>query len=373
MTPRRIGAILGALTACAAAVWLLVGAPQRTYAKDLEAGMRAYLAGDLARAETMLSRAVRRRPAEGNARQLYVKVVVEDALRRLRSGERAEAIRRVQSALACVPGDSPERSELKDFERRIAAQAGGPRDISSRLAALSREPADSAVSTEELLSLVLENQRLWQSTLDQESRRWRFTLAVGAAFAATLAGLLAFLAWVLHRAFGHRGWMAQRLAEHSRQLLSSGGFAPYRLPEGPGSELRKIDFIEAELVNSEDSELARSSLKSYLETEDPWVRARAAKAFHRLDPSAALSVIQALLDDGSRHCRLSGIWALGELALPESVSLLSRLAWNDDPEVQKAVLRALVQIERQKSLPPDAERELKELLTRLRQSTDWII
>jgi HEAT repeat protein len=138
-------------------------------------------------------------------------------------------------------------------------------------------------------------------------------------------------------------------------------------------EFRKIEAIEAELVNESDREVAKKLLVSFFDQEDPWVRARAAKVLYRLDSRAAVSELTRLVRATSIDLQIPGIWALGELATPYALELLLPLAWNKNKEVQKAAIRSLVQMEAKEQIPADYKPKVKNLLKELRYKTDWIL
>jgi hypothetical protein len=54
------------------------------------------------------------------------------------------------------------------------------------------------------------------------------------------------------------------------------------------SDFRKIEAIEAELVNEISNDIARRLLEPFFH-KDPWLRARAAVAFYRINQAAALA------------------------------------------------------------------------------------
>ncbi len=367
-------------------LWAGWWSPRRAFVQDLQSGMRAYMMGDMTRARESLIAASIQKPEDASTRHLLAKVAVEDSLRRLRSGDRAGAVERLQAVLSQLSPNDPSASELIRLKNQIERSGGlRHRDVPAMLTDLMAVPESPAVkpewtremetSRELLVKTISENQRLWMESFEKERALWRRYVMEGVAILLLIGlGIAAFMTLLVRQAFGRKGWVAQMLEEHTQRLLSASmGGVGLALPPGPGSELRKIEFIEAELVRPEDHELAKAALRSYLEMNDPWIRARAAKAFHKLDAEAALATIRTLLEDTSSQCQLSGIWALGELGTSESVELLSRLAWNKDAEVQKAVLRVLVQMEHQQKLSPSAQKQVKALLEELREKTGWII
>jgi hypothetical protein len=138
-------------------------------------------------------------------------------------------------------------------------------------------------------------------------------------------------------------------------------------------EFRKIEAIEAELINDSDGQMARELLKSFFKGEDPWVRARAAKALYPLDTRAALTELQSLVHNSSPYVQVSGIWALGELATPQALEILLSLVGSKDQEIQEALIRCLVQMENKQRIPPESQAKVKHLLKELRFKADWIL
>lgn len=379
------------VTASALTLWLVWAgwwSPRRAYVRDLQSGLNAYLLGDMTHAQKSLQEAARRHPADPETQHLLAKVAIEDSLRQLREGKREGALARLEETLRSLPAGSSDARDLARLRQKLSGSTRSHhRDMSQKLADMVADSADAPfpatadgtrdhLRNEDLLfATMAENQRTWLLALERERALWTRFLIEGVVAVLAVGGLLLGLAaLLLKRAFGRRGWMSQMIREHTQELLSAATTQHAgALPAGPGSELHKIDYIEAQLVNAEDSELAKAALRSYLEMSDPWIRARAAKAFHKLDPQAALAAIHTLIKDSSAQSQLSGVWALGELGTAESVDLLSRLAWSEDPEIQKAVMRVLVQIEHQGKLSEPAAAQVKALLNELREKTPWII
>ncbi len=374
------------LAVASGVLWTTWWMPRRAFLHDLQDGMRSYLMGNMEQARESLLSASTRRPKDDAARRLLAKVAVEDSLRRLRSGDRDGAVQRLTDVLMGLPPEDPATVELTRLKDRLLQRGGlRHRDIPSLLSDIKPTSVTEAIKPEWaremetnrdfLVKTISENQRLWIAALDRERDLWRLFIIRGIALVLGVAILLTgVMALLFRKVFGRRGWMRQILEEHTQRVLSvaTGGPAS-ALPPGPGSELRKIDFIEAELVNDNDQGIARAALRSYLDMEDPWIRGRAAKAFYKLDPKAAVNCMQELLKEDSTQSQLSGIWALGEIATPPSVEALSALAWSENPEIQKAVLRVLVQLNYQQKLPTETQSKVRNLLTELREKTPWII
>jgi hypothetical protein len=138
-------------------------------------------------------------------------------------------------------------------------------------------------------------------------------------------------------------------------------------------EFRKIEAIEAELTSEADRGVAQKLLKDFFKMDDPWVKARAAKALYRLDAKAAFGELKALTQSDSPYVQLPGVWALGELGSLSALELLMSLVWNKNAEVQQAVIRCLVQMETKQQVPPEYHQKVKRLLKELRYKTDWIL
>ncbi|MBI4397360.1 MAG: HEAT repeat domain-containing protein [Elusimicrobia bacterium] len=138
-------------------------------------------------------------------------------------------------------------------------------------------------------------------------------------------------------------------------------------------DLSKIETIESELVNELDAEMAERLLAPFFECEDPWVKARAAKAIYRINTEVALGELKSLINDSYKESQMACIWALGELATPDALDILVPFAWDNDKEIQQAVIRCLIQVENRKRVPEETLEKVKGLLAELRTKTDWII
>jgi HEAT repeat protein len=194
-----------------------------------------------------------------------------------------------------------------------------------------------------------------------------------------LLGLAGGAFYVLTRRKDQTSARVRMLAKQYQAMTDSAGRdIPVELlarPEFISSrmEFRKIEAIEAELTGKADREVAQKLLKDFFKLDDPWVKARAAKALYPLDPRTAFIELKALARNTSPFIQIPGIWALGEVGSESALELLMSLVWSKSPEVQQAVIRCLVQMETRQQIPPDSRQKVKRLLKELRYKTDWIL
>lgn len=139
------------------------------------------------------------------------------------------------------------------------------------------------------------------------------------------------------------------------------------------AEFRKIEAIEAELINQVNDAVAQQLLDPYFTRPDPWLRARAAKALYRLNPRRALEQLSYLATHSSQQCQMPAVWALGEIASGRSLELLMPMAWSRHPVVQYAVLRCLLQVESHRQVPATLQTKFSQLLADLRTKSGWIL
>jgi HEAT repeat protein len=202
---------------------------------------------------------------------------------------------------------------------------------------------------------------------------------LGSLAGAGVIGVFA-LSTVLVRSLNNRaGTQIRMLARQYRAMMDSAGRdVPMDLVAQPHlissrMEFRKIEAIEAELVNSADQDVAHKLLADICKMEDPWVRARAAKVLYQLDAKKALAELKSLIDNPEPYIELPAIWALGELSTPSALHLLTSLVWSKNSEVQQAVIRSLIQIDLKNRLPTEEQIRVKKLLQELRFKTEWIL
>src|SRR5690349_16341872 len=60
------------------------------------------------------------------------------------------------------------------------------------------------------------------------------------------------------------------------------------------NEFRKIEAIEGELIHHVNKSVAQRLLEPFLSRTDPWLRARAARALHHINPHMALQALHRL-------------------------------------------------------------------------------
>jgi hypothetical protein len=138
-------------------------------------------------------------------------------------------------------------------------------------------------------------------------------------------------------------------------------------------EFRRIEAIEAELITEADRGVAKKLLIEFFLIDDPWVKARAAKALHAIDPRTAVVELQKMVKDESPFVQLPAIWALGELNSDRALEMLMSMVWHKTLEIQQAVIRSLVQKETKHHIPPDYVQKVRDLLKEVRYKTDWIL
>ena len=192
------------------------------------------------------------------------------------------------------------------------------------------------------------------------------------------AGSYALFRWITRRRDGSDAKVRMLAKQYRAMTDSASRDIPMEVlgqPELISSrmEFRKIEAIESELTDEADRGIAQKLLNDFFKLEDPWVKARAAKALYPLDPKTAIGELQALAKSSSPFIQIPGIWALGELTSDRALELLMSMVWSKNPEVQQAVIRSLVQKETKNQIPPEYRRKVKDLLREVRYKTDWIL
>lgn len=378
-TRYRLFTSAAALAAAAIIVALLVS--RKAYLDDFNAGVHHYLAADLSAAKERLNRALERRPGSSEVRELLVKVIVEESLRKFKAGAHGDALRSIHEAKALEPGDQS-LMILNSLASRMSSPAGkAPQSVSALLKGLAGPPRAAKTGLEAQLLDVLRRfedergelvaswnrqQEILAASLRAERRELRGIVLFASA---ALGGLLLFVAGILvaayRRVFGRNGVMAQLLELRSRLELPA--------PADMTNEFRKIDAIEAELVNDKKPGAAERLLQPYLEEEDPWVKARAAKAVHRFNANAALGELSSMIEHASQNARLAAIWALCELGTLESIGALSPALKSSDKPTQQAAIRGLMQAKSKSNADSGALKKIDALLAQLRADNDLVI
>jgi hypothetical protein len=363
--------------------WGLSWNSQRLFMNEYSAGVHFYLTGDRAAARGKLAAALQRKPQHVEARRLLIKILVDEGVDSYIRKDPGAAGRFLSEALKWAP-PGPEQHALLELQRRVSfssGHSGGPDD--RWLQTLSEKRLASAGSvTEDLIREWLSQSRAdraeffrtlalhqdqWLDQMGKERSAFRSVLFSGGIFIGLLG--LAMAGFLVRFFYMYRAYVQQAPMTWSLPA----GSAPRMELLPSGTEWRKIDAIEAELVNESDSIIAQTLLKPYLRGEDPWVRARAAKALYKLDPDVALSELKSLVENKSSLVQLPGVWALGELGTAEGIGLLAPLLSSSNKEIQQTVIRCLVQMENKKQLSPEVLSKVQKLLADVRQKTEWII
>ena len=379
------------LAAAALAPYLL---SRRAFLNDFNQGVYHYFKGqwDLSRAS--LEKALARRPQNANARRLLAKVHLEEGMELYRLKEYQRAFRSFARAVELSPQDPGAEKLLETLGMYLArpteappvevglllqqiSQASGgaypEREMEARLFQLIRQ---FQLDQKKVLESLAESQQATAGSLLEEQRNFRRILLGAALFLGAMALFLTAAFWLVYqRLFGQKGLVIELLALARRPAHGPENFLAQEAASQTALtslDFRKIDVIEAELVNETDGATAHRLLQPFLEDEDPWMRARAAKVMYKVNKELALDELRRLADNKSKQVRLYGIWALGELATPETLDILAPSVWHPDKEIQKAAIQCLIKIENKKQAPKEALERVDAILSQLRSKTEWI-
>jgi hypothetical protein len=366
----------------------------RAFLRDFNDGVQAYITGRFEEAEAASQRALRRRPRSLQAKELLVKVLVERGYADYHSKNYPAAVEALNEAAKIGFPTEAGQEGVRRLQRLLAADNERPQPVEKVLQEAFRglpdthQPASvqyvleqwmrrSQMNQESLFARYHENQERWLDEASRERSRFQRTLYAGLAFFGLGGTVLLMLGGVLlHAYFGRRGVFAQLLENHYQRVAavlppSSAVLLGPPMHWLADSKARQIDAIETEIV-ADSSEEARKHLQPFLDAEDPWMQARAAKILHRWDRESSLALLKRLVGDVSSSRRVPGMWALAELATVEALDLLAPLALSAERTIQEGAIRCLLQLQAREELPVDARRSLQKHLTEIRSRTGWI-
>ena len=382
------------LTSCGA--WAGYVISRHAFLNDLNAGVHAYLAGNFLDAEQHLVRALARRPRDARARELLVKTLIERSFAQYHQKDFTGAVETLEHASRITPTDEQTQQALSELRQQLSASPEKrPLPMEQVLNNLYHELPDQAqpsslesvmehwiqksqANQEMLLKRFWDHQERWLAQLEQEKDAFKKILYGGLAlFGCCGIVLLVCFLGVLHAYFGRRGVFSRLLDDHYRRLVAALPVGTQVLLGPPVSlmsapETKQLDFIEAEITAGSDAEESHRRLETLLEGENPWVRARAAKLLHQLNPKLGLEELRLLVNDPSQDAKVSGMWALAELATPESLMLLAPLAYSPVREIQQGAIRSLLQLQSKENLSAVTQTKLNQLLSEIRTKTGWV-
>jgi hypothetical protein len=368
----------------AAGVWGAVWNSERLFMNEFNAGVHFYLTGNRTAAKEKLVNALHRKPSHAEGRRLLMKILVDDGIENYAKKEYAAAREALFEAGHLAPDGGIEQQAILELQRKISNTSGTsvvPADQWLQTL-MEKKPAGSGRLMDDVIREWLQqskadraeffktltvNQDQWLDRLGKERAAFRKALMSGGLFLGFLGLIMA--AFLLRLYYAYRLHIQQ--ASEVLSLKAGPVSRQELLPSG--AEWRKIDAIEAELVNESDSTIAQTLLKSYLQGEDPWVRARAAKALYKLDPDIAIAELKSLVENDSAQVQLPGVWALSELGSAKGIDLLAPLLASSHKDIQQTVIRCLVQMENKKQVPDDVLIHVRRLLSEVRQTSEWII
>ncbi len=107
---------------------------------------------------------------------------------------------------------------------------------------------------------------------------------------------------------------------------------------------RMAVFALAEVADSDDpSDTAVNGLVRAARSDDPEVRKAAIMALSEVESEAAIPALAAATTDADPEVRRHAIWALAESDAPEATPVLTRATGDSDPEVRRFALHALAE------------------------------
>jgi len=388
--------ITGALFLVCSSLWTGYVLSRRAFLRDFNAGVHAYLAGNFTEAEKNLTQALHRWPRDKEVRQLLIKTLIEQSFSQYHVKDFPGALLTLSRAVRITPPDDPAQKALGVLKEQLATSSENqPVNIKEILSNVYRhlpEPEQpgslqslmqqylqrSQMNQEVLLKRFWDNQENWLIQLDRQKDEFRKILYGGLVlFGLGGAALFVLLLGVLHTYFGRRGVFSRLLEDHYQRLVAVLPAGSQVLLGPPVSfhsapESRQLDVIEAEIVAGNDVEDSHHRLEVLLEGENPWLRARAAKILHRLNPKLAIAVLKRLVSESSTDSQVSGMWALAELATPDALDLLAPMAYSPVREIQQGAIRSLLQLQSKDGLPDVARSKLTQSLAEIRSKTGWI-
>jgi len=388
--------LAGVLFVVSCTVWGAYVLSSRAFLRDLNAGVHAYLGGQFIEAEKYLESALKRRPKNTEARQLFTKVLIEKSYAQYNRKEYADALASLDRAAQTAGDDAAIQESLKGLRAQLSvSEDQRPRPIAQVLASVYKnlpeqsQPANihvllqqwferSQASQETLLKRFSENQERWLSRLEREKDQFRRVLYGGLVlFGVCGVGLLISLLGILHAYFGRRGVFSRLLEEHYQRIVSALPAGSHVLLGPPVSlhhipEAKQMDVIEAEILMGEDTDAHTQRLQSLLSQDDPWVRARASKILYGLNPQLALDELRRMVEEDTPSSQVPAIWALSELSTIEAIDLLQPMAYSHAREIQQGAIRSLLQMNARPHLPLPVKTRLDVVLSEVRTRTGWI-
>jgi hypothetical protein len=392
----KVRILMGVVFLVIGGVWGTYVLSTRAFLRDYNAGVHAYLAGQWENAEGSLRKALLRRPHKRDVKKLFAKTLIERSFAEYKQKKFQSALATIQRASDALPSDDEAQATFRALRRQLDVPTHQrPPEIGKVLEDVFRQlptgsqPAPmetllkkwverSEQSQEDHLRRFWESQEQWLTQLHKEKDQFHKVLYGGLLLFGLLGGALFAIFWkLLHAYFGQRGVFARLLEEHYRRVVAALPSGSHVLL-GPPVSLHRVkhseqmDSIEAELIAGRTDEDATRRLQAFLEEENPWVRARAAKILYRVDAKVALEELKRLVTDASNGNQVPGMWALAELGTSEALELLAPLAYSPSTEIQQGAIRSLLQLQSKDSTPIDVRTKIGLLLTEIRSRTGWV-
>lgn len=344
--------------------------------------IQAYMRGDTTTVMRDLAEVV---PHKQDARlqALYVRALTEEGLKSYEQGRFSEAYHLLNRAREFSPDDKSLQQLLESLTARLT-------QVQSSLSAsrqgflenvLQESTPSSSQALKELLHQIQKDRLALSQHLAQQSDRFQtelqglraelkstVSLMIGFFVSMAVAGMGAFVVIILLFKFYLN--RASRSIMDWLEYHNSNG-TPGALP-GPYSQ--KLAVIEAELVHQPDRRLAENLLGPYLDNDNPWVSARAAKVLHGVDDSSAIANLRALWETGRPEAQAASLWALAEISSPDAVAALMALMEKvEETETKKSGLRYLLRLKDSPKISPETKASIETFLAKMRDTSNWII
>lgn len=348
-------------------------------ARLLQDAVQSYMSGDLPAAVHALEKR-RSGSRDPRAKDLYVRVLLEQGLSLLKEGHYERALHALTKAKGLAPEDEGLTAILHSLsERSLQRETKSPVSPEWLEKILEEKNRAWSPETAALLQEIRDSQAALSRHLDDQALSFQRDLTdLKRDFSKTTQFLIGFLLLAVFAVAAMVFFGVLMVQRHTRQasqsildwLERSNRMDNGRLLRSPQSE--KIAVVEAELVRQPDLVLAQNLLAPFLESHDPWVQAGAAKAMHLAHNSHALDILKSIWETQTRDAQEAVLWALAEIGKPDAVSALMAFTTQADEEIKRIGLRYLLHFQDSPQLPGDLKATVRSYLEEVRRSTDLI-
>jgi len=140
-------------------------------------------------------------------------------------------------------------------------------------------------------------------------------------------------------------------------------------------KIRKLKIIESELAvhNQKESQVALTMLEQFLKDRDYKIKLKVIKLIHKIDPKAAINMLDDIIMNKKGDFRKGAFRLLGELKTLDSIELLLRVTDSDNEKMKEKAIVSLSEILKNGDIDGTFKERIRNKLDKIYVQENWVI